>query len=192
MVFPKKAVDIAPHFTHAHTDQDLRQILDLQRRNLKTQISEQTKREQGFVTVSHEWAQLQLMQSLTPQIVAKAGGRVVAYALAMLPPMGGLIPDLQPMFEIIDEVEWNGKYLRDYRYYVMGQICVDEKYRGQGIFDGLYQKHKELYSAGYELLVTEISTSNPRSQRAHERVGFCTIHTHLDHVDEWNIVAWEL
>ncbi|GAB3167280.1 GNAT family N-acetyltransferase [Telluribacter humicola] len=178
--------------TYAQTDEDLQQILDLQRKNLKANISEQTKREQGFVTVSHEWEQLQLMQSLTPQVVAKSEGKVVAYALAMLPQMGTLIPDLQPMFEIIDEVEWEGRYLRDCRYYVMGQICVDEAYRGQGLFDALYRKHSELYSADYELLVTEISTSNHRSQRAHERVGFRTIHTHVDHVDNWNIVAWDL
>jgi L-amino acid N-acyltransferase YncA len=179
-------------YTHAQTDDDLRQILDLQRQNLKTRLSERDRQQQGFVTVHHSLEQLRLMQGTCPQVVARQQGRVVGYALAMLPRLGTLLPDLLPMFAILDQVPWRGKYLADYRYYVMGQVCVAEGSRGQGIFDGLYQQHNLLYSPDYDLLVTEISTSNPRSQRAHERVGFRTLLTHRDHVDEWNIVAWEL
>lgn len=179
------------HFTTAQTDDDLRQILALQQKNLKTKVTEAVKREQGFVTVCHSWEQIRLLHEATPQIVAKDGDKVVAYALAMLPNLGELIPDLQPMFALLARIPWQGESLADGRYYVMGQVCVAEEYRGQGAFDGLYQKHREVYGPDFDLLVTEVSTNNTRSMRAHERVGFRTIHVHKDYVDEWNVVVWE-
>jgi len=175
----------------ARSEDDLRQILDLQKLNLKSEISDEIKKEHGFLTVCHSFEELALMYQSTPQIVARKEGKIIAFALAMLPDLGKLVSDLQPMFSIIENLTWNSKSLSDCKYYVMGQICVDVNFRGQKVFDQLYQKHKEVYSPDYELCVTEISTSNTRSQRAHERVGFKTIHTHLDHVDEWNVVVWE-
>jgi hypothetical protein len=77
------------------------------------------------------------------------------------------------------------------KYYVMGQICVAENYRGQGVFDGLYQKHREKYSSQFDLLITEVSKRNTRSMKAHERVGFKTVHSFRDHTDEWNIILWD-
>ena len=175
----------------ARSEEDLVQILHLQKLNLKGEISDETKKEQGFLTVSHSIEELTLMYQSTPQIVARKDDKIIAFALAMLPDLGKLISDLQPMFTILENLQWNSQNLANLKYYVMGQICVDANFRGLGIFDQLYQKHKEVYNPDYELCVTEISTSNARSQRAHERVGFKTIHTHVDHVDEWNVVAWE-
>ncbi|MEO6687175.1 MAG: GNAT family N-acetyltransferase [Dyadobacter sp.] len=178
--------------TFAETQKDVEEILSLQQLNLKTNVSEEVKNEQGFLTVCHSTEQLEIMHNLTPQIIAKANGKVIAFALAMLPSMGKLIPDLQPMFDLVDDIEWNGKLIRDYKYYMMGQICVAAEFRGQGIFEKLYHTHKNFYEKEFDLCITEISTQNKRSQRAHEKVGFETIHLHKDHVDEWNVVAWEL
>jgi RimJ/RimL family protein N-acetyltransferase len=88
-------------------------------------------------------------------------------------------------------LDWQGKQIQDYRFYVMGQICVAESHRGQGVFDGLYNAHKRLLSADFDLCVTEVATRNTRSSRAHERVGFRTIHTYQDHTDVWNVVVWD-
>lgn len=178
--------------TYAKSDRDIEQILALQQRNLKTNISDEVKEQQGFLTVCHTRQQLELMRDSTPQVIATADGNVIAFALAMLPSSAKLIPDLQPMFEICDNIPWNGRLVGHHPYYVMGQICVDEPFRRQGVFDKLYDMHKTLYSPNYDLCITEISTSNKRSQRAHERVGFETIHVHKDHVDEWNVVGWKL
>jgi L-amino acid N-acyltransferase YncA len=73
----------------------------------------------------------------------------------------------------------------------MGQICVDKAYRGKGVFELLYQKHREIFEKSYDFIVTEISTRNTRSLRAHEKVGFKTIHTYRDSMDEWNVVVWD-
>ena len=73
----------------------------------------------------------------------------------------------------------------------MGQVCIDKAYRGKGVFSMLYEQHKQSYSKHYQMLVTEISVHNYRSQRAHEKVGFKTIHTYTDAMDSWNLVVWD-
>jgi L-amino acid N-acyltransferase YncA len=40
------------------------------------------------------------------------------------------------------------------------------------------------------LLVTEVSTKNQRSLKAHEKVGFKNVFTYEDGIDEWNVVIW--
>jgi RimJ/RimL family protein N-acetyltransferase len=95
------------------------------------------------------------------------------------------------MIDGLKDLLFNNKPLLDHKAYIMGQVCIDKNYRGQGIFNALYQKHKEIYSDQYELFITEISTSNHRSQKAHENIGFKTIHTYKDALDEWNVVVWD-
>jgi ribosomal protein S18 acetylase RimI-like enzyme len=73
----------------------------------------------------------------------------------------------------------------------MGQICIDKAFRGQGIFDKLYAGHKEIYSQNYDCIVTEVATRNTRSLRAHQRVGFNTIHKHTDETDDWEVMVWD-
>jgi hypothetical protein len=143
------------------------------------------------VTVCHSWEEINLLHGTTPQIIAKDGDAVVGYALAMVPSLGEFIADLKPMFELFARIPWGDKALLDSNFYVMGQVCVAESHRGRGIFDGLYQMHREIYSPIFDVLITEISTNNTRSQRAHERVGFRTVHQHKDQLDDWNVVVWE-
>ncbi|MBI5915053.1 MAG: GNAT family N-acetyltransferase [Bacteroidetes bacterium] len=172
-------------------NEDIRQVLALQQANLSTRVSDEIASSQGFVTVQHNFDLLQKMNGAVPQVIAKAGDQVVGYALVMLPSFQDLVPVLKPMFVVFDGLDYDGKKVSDYRYYVMGQICVADGYRGMGIFDGLYLKHKELFSGSFDFCITEIATRNTRSLRAHRRVGFETIHTFRDETDLWEIVVWD-
>jgi GNAT superfamily N-acetyltransferase len=169
---------------------DLEQILALQQCNLAAKLSTDEGRDQGFLTVEHSLDMLQKMHDAAPSIVIKDDEKIVAYALTMLRECRLMIPLLVPMFNSLDELKWQRKPLNKYSFYVMGQICVDKAYRGQGLFDQLYKKHKEVYRSRFDLLVTEISTRNTRSLRAHERVGFQTINVYRDETDEWAVVVW--
>ena len=73
----------------------------------------------------------------------------------------------------------------------MGQICVGKDYRGQGVFRQLYLAHRERLSQDFDYCITEVSTSNIRSMRAHQNIGFQVLHTFTDELDEWNIVLWD-
>lgn len=176
--------------TTVTTAEELEEILALQQRNLQQNIDAAEMQAQGFVTLIHDLDVLQKMHSLSPSIVAKENGKVIGYALVMLRECRELVPGLEPMFKNFDSLPYKGRALNEYRFYVMGQVCIEKQYRRTGLFDQLYQKHKEIYSGQFDFVVTEVATRNQRSLRAHERVGFETLHIHRDDLDEWAVILW--
>jgi len=175
----------------AETDEELTQILLLQDTNHLTNVSPTQKQTDGFVTVQHTLPLLKQMQAGAPQIIAVNNNKVVGYALTMLTTFSKKIPVLEPMFAVFSGLTYNEKPLSTYNYYVMGQICIAANYRGQGLFQKLYNKHKALFSEQFDCCVTEVSINNPRSLKAHQNVGFKTIHTYTDEQDTWNIKLWD-
>ncbi len=173
------------------TDFHLQQIMKLQKANLPKHISKAEALEQGFVTVDHDIGTLRDMNTPYQHSLAWAGEELAGYALVMETRFRDRIPILFPMFELLDGIPCQGKPLKQWAYFVMGQVCVDKPYRGKGVFAGLYQDMKERLSLHFDFVVTEISTRNPRSIRAHEKVGFKNIHEYTDPWGEhWVIVAW--
>jgi hypothetical protein len=184
------------HVQPLSDEADLQRILELQRANLATNIATsidaQELRAQGFVTAVHSLQSLQQMHALAPSIVAKAGDQLAGYALTMLVEARRFVPILDPMFQLFEQLQWRGRPLREVPHYVMGQVCIAKPFRGQGLFDALYRGHQAAYGERFELLVTEVSLRNPRSLRAHERVGFEPLHRYRDSVDEWLVLGWGL
>lgn len=176
--------------TTVSTHQELKQILDLQKNNLKQHITADEKNEQGFLTMPFNMDMLEKFHAIAPAVIVKDDDRVVAYAIVVLQEGRKSYPDLEPMFVNLEQLTWKGRPLHSFKFYVMGQICVDKAYRSKGLFDMLYQKHKEIYEHRFDFIVTEISTSNHRSLKAHKRVGFVTINTFKDTLDEWDVVLW--
>ncbi|ULQ57974.1 GNAT family N-acetyltransferase [Flavihumibacter rivuli] len=170
---------------------DLQKILALQEVNLKGNLSEEEKNAQGFLTLQHSMEVLETMHGTEPSIIAMDGETLAGYALVMPLETRSLIPELAPMFDHFASMTYKGKPLNHYRYYVLGQVCVAAAYRGMGVFEGLYQMHRDLLGNRYDFVITEISTSNQRSLKAHARVGFTTILTTRDHIDEWQVVLWD-
>ncbi|WP_223640070.1 GNAT family N-acetyltransferase [Corallococcus sp. EGB] len=171
--------------------EELEQVLALQRRNLPPSLSPEEQHAQGFVTVQHDLATLERMHALIPSIIAVQGADVVAYALVMPRECRPWVPVLDPMFALLEGLEHRGRPLRDQRFYVMGQVCVDKAHRGKGLFDALYHQHREQLRSRFDCVVTEVSVRNARSLRAHARVGFETIHTYRDASDTWAVVLWD-
>jgi ribosomal protein S18 acetylase RimI-like enzyme len=177
--------------TIAQKQDELEQILALQQSNLQANNGLAEIESQGFVTVQHSLETLQMMNQLAPSIIIKDNDAVIAYALVMLKSCRNLIATLEPMFAEFDNIEWNGNALDAFKYYVMGQVCISKNYRGIGLFDQLYQKHREIYSEEYDFVLTEVALRNKRSLRAHERVGFKTVHSYKDMTDEWAVILWD-
>lgn len=176
----------------ADADLELQQILALQQSNLEANISKEEFESQGFLTVEHDFALLKRMNEHQAHAIAKDAETVAAYALSMTTAFRNDIPILLPMFEMIDAQKWHGTPFSELNYYIMGQVCVGKAYRGQGVFDGLYQQMKRSFAAEYDLIVTEVSARNVRSLRAHKRVGFQTFLVYDDPNGEtWELIAWD-
>lgn len=167
-------------------EEELSQILDLQRANLPRQLSAEEMATEGFVTVEHTLEVLKRMHAIAPSIIACDGTTVVGYALVMPVECRRFIPILEPMFQRLDALG-----MSEQRFYVMGQICVGKRWRGQGVVDLLYQAHRRYLRARYDYSVTEVATRNLRSMRAHQRIGFVVIDRYRDATGEWAILRWD-
>lgn len=178
------------YIQYRHTGH-LREILSLQEKNLKSNLSDNEKKLQGFVTLSHTVQILENMCGNYPHICAVENDVVVGYALVTLPDSIEFVPALRNLVENVNVIKFNGKNIDSTDYLIMGQVCIDSKFRGKGIFRGLYEFMRKNYSIEFPYLVTEISTSNFRSLRAHESVGFREIRRHKNELDEWVIVLWD-
>lgn len=179
------------HTTIVTTDEELEQIVQLSHKNQKLNVDASEKEKEGFVTWEYSFDLLKKMQDQQPHVIVKEGDQLAGYALVALKEAGPFHKDLAAMFNNLEKVNYDGKLLSEYKYYVMGQVCIDKDYRGKGVFDMLYQQHKKLFKDRFDFVVTEISASNTRSVRAHEKVGFKTIYSYTDAIDNWNVVLWD-
>lgn len=176
--------------------EDIVGVLTLQKENLRENILSDEQIIEGFVSLKHEPHVLRRMNDATPAIIAKnAASEVIGYTLAMLPlPELALeMPELNLIFSWINKLDYAGKPLRDYSYYIVGQVCVKKGYRRQKIFQQMLNKHREIYHDRYQLLLSMVSDKNQASLRAHYRIGFETIDTlpHEKNKDErWEMICW--
>ncbi len=179
-------------FTIAQTDQDLVQILALQKQNLAQTLSPDEITREGFVTVAHSFEDLKKMNSYEQSVIAMKNGTVIAYLLAMTEQSKHDIPILVPMFDVFNQITFQHRKVSEYNYLVVGQVCVAKEFRGQGVLDECYQEYKKRFNQKYDFAITEISQKNIRSMKAHERIGFQTIHQYKDDNGiDWNIVLWD-
>jgi GNAT superfamily N-acetyltransferase len=173
------------------SEEELLQIHQLNQQNLKSNLDARVQQSEGFVTWLYSLTLLKQMHHLSPSVVIKDGNKVVAYALTTLKESRLFHADLEIMFRNLENARYQDRPLSSYNFYCMGQICVAREYRGKGLVSLLYQKHKEEYGSQFDFLLTEISTSNARSLKAHEKTGFKSIYTYSDAMDEWSVVLWE-
>jgi ribosomal protein S18 acetylase RimI-like enzyme len=179
-------------YTTANTKNDLEGILHLQKINLARNLSQDEIQSQGFVTVDHTYDQLKKLNDHEKHIIAKDGHKVIGYLLAMTKASKLDISILLPLFDMFDRVSYNHKKISEYNYMVVGQVCIDKAYRGQGILDDCYAFYKKHYSAKYDFAITEIASANSRSLNAHKRIGFKEINVYISpHKTEWSVVIWD-
>jgi hypothetical protein len=178
-------------YTTSTTDKDLEQILQLQKQNLRAGLTAEQIATQGFVTVSHSFEDLQKMNAIEPHVIARDNDLVVAYLLAMTARSRFDIPVLVPMFDMFEQIDYQHKKVANYRYIVVGQVCVAEGYRGKGVLDACYAVYRDYFKNKYDFAITEIATRNQRSIKAHKRIGFETIREYVAPDGEaWSIVVW--
>jgi len=172
-------------YARASTNDELHQILTIQKENIPTNISTEEKKKEGFISVTHDFNMLKKMNDACAHIIAKNGDIVTGYALVMLKSFRNEIPVLTPMFASADEI------LGTKNYVVMGQVCIAKEYRKMGIFKGLYKHYKEELKNEYDCCFTEVASNNLRSLGAHKSVGFNTMKTQTAGNISWELMEWD-
>jgi ribosomal protein S18 acetylase RimI-like enzyme len=170
------------------TNRELDQIAELSRANLVSEVSAETKAKEGFVTWVYTPEILRALHAIVPSVIVKDGDVLAGYALTLTAACADIYPIMKATLEHMNGLSYKGRLLGDRRIYLMGQICVDKAYRGQGVVEQLYRAHREYFSDKFDLLVTEISAKNPRSLKAHQKAGFEVIDTYPDNGEVWDVV----
>lgn len=178
--------------TLARKKTELKQIIELQKKNHLEAVDEEIAKDQGFVTAVHKYEVLKAMNTAAATVIAKDGTRVVGYALTMKREFANDVPALTELFDRQDNAIHEGGRLGDDSYLVMGQLCVAEEARGQRVPDRMYKYMRSCYSLHYTYLVTAIDARNTRSLRVHERVGFKELVRFVSEETgkDWIIVIW--
>ena len=171
-------------YQRASTDEQLRQILELQQANLPEGLSADEIAAEGFLTVQHNFELLSRMNRACPHIIAIDGELVVGYTLCMHPSFAAEIEVLKPMFQKLASLLNPGQ-----RFMIMGQVCVAKSHRGQGVFRGLYRKMSTEIIPEFDMIITEVDGENQRSLNAHFAVGFEELLRYNSGERNWHIVA---
>jgi len=170
---------------------ELEKISALNTLNRKSLLDADTIRTQGFVTWAYPVDLLERMHTYAPSVIAMEGDQLAGYALTAPLECAAVHPELASLLEKMSVVQYQGRPLAAYRHYILGQLCVAEAYRGQGVVELLYQFHREQFSNQYEMMVLTIATANTRSVRVHERIGFQEVHHFDDHHGSWKAYVWD-
>lgn len=173
-------------YKRVDSNEELGQIIELQKINIPTSISEHESKSEGFVTVHHDFEILKTMNGKCAHIIAKSGSKVIGYALCMLKEFKENIEVLKPMFQQIYKCLNKNK-----TYLVMGQICVDKAFRKRGVFRGMYDFMKQEMSSKYDMIITEGDEKNTRSLNAHYAVGFKLLYSYNSSQQDWALLVWD-
>ena len=173
------------------SQQDLADISSLNEENLRSGIHPDVAKTQGFVTWRYELSLLEQMQAIAPHVICRSANQLAGYALTAPREAAPVHRELALLLPQLDALHYKGSPLHSYSYYVMGQLCVAEPFRGRGVVEQMYEMHQNTFSKLYTQMVLTISTQNTRSIRVHERIGFEEIHHFADHHGGWNVYVWD-
>jgi len=173
-------------------NQQISQILKLQLDNHQTALLDDEIIKEGFVTCKHEFQLLQRMNQPIPHIIATWEDRVVGYCLVMSIEHRNALEVLKSMFQMIEQLQYNGQDLTKGGYVTMGQVCISKEHRKKGLFKKMYHHFRERLSPDYDYCITEVATSNTRSLQAHEAVGFENLLSYkADDGKSWELIIWD-
>lgn len=168
------------------SDDELFEIIKLQKCNIPASISIEEQLNEGFVTVQHDLETLKMMNDACAHVIAIHNNTIVGYALSMLDSFKNTIAVLKPMFKEIETcISPNVSYI------TMGQICVDKNYRKQGVFKGLYNFMKSELNTVFDIIITEVDIKNTRSLNAHYAIGFNLLKRYTCNNQEWALLFWK-
>ena len=153
------------------TDQDYDGIVLLQDQYLYRNLTVE-QRQDGFLSVQFSKQQFVSMNMDGVVVVAEDGGCIVGYTCASTPVLNQSFDLPALMMEQLETIACDTGMLADCRYLISGPSCVDAGYRGRGVYAALKATIVEILPSNIDRLVTFISSNNPRSLMAAQKVGF--------------------
>ncbi len=151
---------------------DIPGVLALQEKNLFANLSEE-ERKAGFVTTPFTIPQLETIITAKGLFVAEDKDEIIAYIFAgtweyffqwaIFPFMASRLPELS----------FNGQSITTNNSFQYGPVCIALEYRGQGLFQKLFEEMRSTWLSDYSISITFINQVNDRSTKAHtQKLGW--------------------
>jgi hypothetical protein len=148
------------------TTLDIHQVIALQKQNLFANLSE-TEREDGFVTTPFTYAQIREIIGQKGLFVTEIEGEIIAYAFAGSWKYFSQWKMFKVMVASFPKLVFNGKRINTRTSFQYGPICIDKKFRGNGVLQSLFEKMRLEMIKKYPISITFINKENKRSIYAH-------------------------
>lgn len=153
------------------TFKDIPAVSELQQKYHISTVSEEDKPD-GFVTTLFTEKQFkEIIEKENGLFIALDGDRVVGYAMAASWEYWSQWPMFQHMIKDLPNTQFQGEQLTLDNSYQYGPITVHKDYRGSKTFPNLFEYSRREMNKRYPILITFINHINPRSLRAHEKLG---------------------
>ncbi len=155
---------------------DYQGILDLQKRNFVDNLSELEK-QSGFLSVAFTREQFAIMNQQTGIIVCKDSDNVCGYLCTSLPEFNKSFALTAAMLDLYSKLSFKNQLLASYPSVIVGPWCIAQDHRGLGIFEKMWSCMNNILPKNIDLMTTCISTKNPASFYAAQKVGMKAIST---------------
>lgn len=148
------------------TQRDVGGIVDLESRYFVDNL-DASARAKGFISILHspQWFAA-AVDSGGMHVAATADGDIAGF-IAVTDPPDSNAPDLPPivraMLDLADTVDVNGKPIAAQRWALRGPVCIDEAFRGCGIYGAFNATTGKFYRDRYDVGVVFVAADNPRS-----------------------------
>jgi len=148
------------------TDHDVGGIVDLESRYYVDNL-DAAARAKGFISILHspQWFAAAI-DSSGLHVAATADGDIAGF-IAVTDPPDRNAPDLPPivqaMLDLADTIEVNGKPIAAQRWALRGPVCIDEAFRGCGIYGAFNAATGTFYRDRYDVGGVFVAADNPRS-----------------------------
>lgn len=141
-------------------------ILQLQAANYVGRLS---ARERGGGFLSAEFTAQQIADMAEQQVimVARERKQVLGFVCGSGPDFKQQPPAVARMVREFDHVDYRGRRLSSYRWFLYGPVCIDRAQRGRGLLRKLCQALIEEVSGKYEVGVALVDDENVHSLEAH-------------------------
>jgi hypothetical protein len=145
---------------------DVGGIVDLESRYFVDNL-DASARVKGFISVLHSphWFAA-AVDAGGMHVAATADGVIAGFIAVTDPPdrnTANLPPIVRAMLDLADTVEVNGKPIAAQRWALRGPVCIDEAFRGCGIYASFNAITGEFYRDRYDIGVVFVAADNPRS-----------------------------
>ncbi len=175
------------------TKKDLIEIKKLQESNLHKNLTPGQKEKEGFVSVETNLSQLEKINKDIGILVVEEDNKIIAYEMPLGLCHAEKIPLLIPFINRILNLKYQGINLSKYKIGIEGQICISKNYKGKGIAEKLHTEFIKLLKPKYDLILTEVSSQNPRSLHVHtKKLGLQILEQYSAEGKEWYVLLQDI